>query len=154
MGDKSLYYLTSVQGTHFTGALAQNAVESESIELHSDLVALGCNEIMIESVTVQSYQNLDWDVGLWGTADFGSTTFDNDNFIDYFNFANASGKTFGAANHYYYANPANDVSIPYIDLDRDSKLHITLANRHATGKAAGATGLVVVKIGYRPVWGV
>ena len=154
MSGKSLYTLVSVMGTHFTGALAQNAIESESIALHTDLVTLGINEILIESITIHSDQNLDWDIVLWGNSDYEEAVLDSAKFIDYFNYANASGKQAAGAGPFYYASPSNNLDIPYVDQDKTSKLHISLINRHATGKNAGATGEVVIKVDYRPVWGV
>ena len=91
---------------------------------------------------------------IWRNSNYDETVLDNSEFIDYFNFANASGKQIAGAGPFYYASPSNDLDIPYIDLDRTSKLHISLVNRHATAKNAGATGEVVIKIDYRPVWGV
>ena len=154
MGEKSLYTLTSVMGTHFTGALAQHAIESESIAFHDDLVNLGINDVLIESITIHADQNLDWDIYLWRDSNYEEAVLDNAEFIDYFNYANASGKQVAATGPFYYASPSNNLDIPYVDLDRTSKLHISLVNLHATAKNAGATGEVVIKVDYRPLWGI
>ena len=79
---------------------------------------------------------------------------DLDTFLDYFNFPTTSGKQLGGTAQFYYASVSNNVAIPYRDNDKTSKLHISLVNRSATAKNAGATGEIVVKIAVRPIRGI
>lgn len=150
----ALEYIVTDKDTHFTGALAQNAIEVESIDFPADWSLLESHEIVIESIVVQSDQNLEWDIYLWSTSDYNETNLDADRFIDSFNFPTTAGKRIAGAGQYYYSAPSNNIMVPYKDEDRTSKLHIGLVNRSATAKNAGATGEIVVKIAARPVYGV
>ena len=147
-------FIITDKDTHFTGALATNVVEHEDIDYPSDWGVLGLNEMIIESVSIQSDQNLEWDVFIWSGAENLNADLDLDTFLDYFNFPTTSGKQLGGTAQFYYASVSNNVAIPYRDNDKTSKLHISLVNRSATAKNAGATGEIVVKIAVRPIRGI
>lgn len=153
MPNYGVYYIDSVAGTHFTGALAQNAIESESIDFPDLLGSVGVHDVIIEGVTVQSDQNLEWDVFIWSKNTYNTTNLDTAELVDYFNFPAANGKQIAGANQYYYPLPANEVSVPYRDEDNTGKLHISLVNRSATSKNAGATGEVTIRVIVRPIFG-
>ena len=154
MSLKEIQYIKSDKDTHFSGALAQNAAEVEALNFPTDWVTLGISDIIIESVSIQSDQNLEWDVMLFSTDGTTDTDLDLDTFTDFFNFATTSGKQIGAANQFYYSSPSNNLQIPYKNTQNRSKLHVALVNRSATGKNAGATGEFTVEFAVRPVWGV
>jgi len=152
----ALYYIRSDKDTHFSGALAQNAGELESLSFPAELNAMNVRELVIESITIIFEQAaLEWDVYLWSKA--AATTasnVDTDNFLAYVNFASTGGKQIAGTGSFYYS--AFDLNLPYKDQDVNaitagSKLHVTLVNRSATAKNAGATGEVVVLFGVRPV---
>ena len=154
MPENALQYVISDKETHFSGALAQNVVEIESIDFPTDWGIVGINETIIEGVSIQSDQNLEWDVFIFATSDTTDTDLDLDTFTDFFNFATTSGKQIAGTNQFYYSSPANFMAIPYRDSDNSSKLHVALVNRSATSKNAGATGEITIKFAVRPVWGV
>jgi hypothetical protein len=147
-------YIVSDKDSHFTGGLAQNAGEAESINFPADWRTIGVNQCVIESITIQSDQNLEWDIYLWSGAEADNTDLDTDTFIDYFNYATTTGKQIAGANQYYYASPSNNLNIAYKDDDNSGKLHVTLVNRSATAKNAGGTGEVKLQFIVRPVFGV
>ena len=126
---------------HFTGALAQNAREDESLVIHRGEVTRG----QIESVSIISDQNLAWDVAFFENENFSNTDMDVDSFVDYESFTVASGVQIAGAGSYYYGTSGLD--IPYTA--GDGRIHVTLVNRSATTKTAGSAGEVVVKIGYK-----
>lgn len=153
MSKLSIEYLRSDKDTHFTGALAQNAIEVESINFPSIWRTAGVNECIIEGLSIQSDQNLEWDVYIFTSSEFDNTDLDLDVMIDMFNFPTTAGKTIAGANQYYYPFPANNISIPYSDAENTGKLHVGLVNRSATGKNAGATGEIVIRFALRPIYG-
>ena len=150
----AIVFLDTDKDTHFTGGIALNAMETESVAFPADWGKTNIDECIIESVVVQADQNLEWDIFIWSKAEFDNTDLDLDKFTDYINFPVTSGKRIAGANQYYYASPANNVKIPYRDQDRTQKIHIGLVNRSATAKNAGATGEIKLRLGIRPVYGV
>jgi len=135
-------FIDSDKDLHFTGALNQNAGEAES------LGSLTCNGIIIESVAIQSDQNLSWDVYFFRTSGHDDTDLDKDFFVEVVDFDVIDGRRIAGANQYYYASTA--LHIPYHDDDVECQLHLMLVNRSATAKNAGATGEVKVSISYKP----
>jgi len=127
----------SLKGTHFTGSLAQHAMETENF------TGLGIDDGVITSIIVQSDQNLAWDLYIWGTDGFDDTDLDADKLFGFVTFATTDGLRIAGANQYYYTK--HDLYIPFIDLDHSEELHVGLVNRSATAKNAGATGEVVVE---------
>lgn len=147
--------IRSDKDTHFSGALAQNAAEQEALAFPGNLRT---NELIIEAVTVQSDQNLEWDLVLWKAVAGANADLDLDNFVDYINFPATSGKQIAGAGQYYYASAAS-LAIPYkdegaADKATNASVHCSLVNRSVTGKNAGATGEVVVTLFVRPVYGI
>jgi len=150
---QGVYYIDSDKDTHFTGALAQHAIESESLNFPDLFPNAGIQDVIIEGINIQSDQNLEWDVFVWSTSGYNNSDVDLAAMIDYWNFPTTSGKQIAGANQYYYPLPANRISVPYRDANNTSKLHVSLVNRSATGKNAGATGEVKVRFIVRPVFG-
>jgi hypothetical protein len=148
-----IHHIRSDKDTHFTGALVQYAAENENLAFPSGLV--GCGECVIEAIIIQSDQNLDWYVYIFGSDGFDDTDLDADYFIEYVAFATTTGLQIAAANQYYYSS--TNLNIPYKDRDWDdsattaAELHIALVNRNATAKNAGATGEIVLDFIIRPV---
>jgi len=147
-------YVDSVETSHFTGALIENAMEFESLSFPGDWGTIGLGECIIESVTVQSKQNLDWDVWVFSSSDGASATLLDDSFVDGFRYLVAEGVQVADAGQYYYSSPSNHLSVPYFDEDRSSKIHIGLINRSAVAKLAGVTGQVKIRLMVRPVYGI
>jgi len=137
-----LVLIRTDKDTHFTGSIAQNAHETESLTLPDDY-----NELFIENISIQSDQNLEWDVMLWSSDKFNNADLDLDAFVALINFPTTAQKQIAGANQYYVDD--NNLSICYPVAD-DNKLHISLCNRSATAKNAGATGEVIIKLFVRP----
>ncbi|MCK4960475.1 MAG: hypothetical protein KAT00_13775 [Planctomycetes bacterium] len=143
--------VVSLKGTHFTGAIVLNAIESESLNFPTDWQTLGVEKCIIEGLSIQSDQNLEWDVYIWNTSDYNSTDLDAAKLVDQINYASTAGKRIAGANQYFYASPT--LEVPYEDKDKTSKLHLSLVNRSATAKIAGASGEIVLRLTLRPIRG-
>lgn len=152
---QALTYIVSDKDSHFTTELAENAIEHEDISFPTDFSVQEIHELLIEHVTIQSDQNLEWDIFVWSGAENLNADLDLDEFTDYFNFPKSTGKQIAGTAQFYYASPSSTkLGIPYVDTDNTSKLHVSLVNRSSTNKAAGATGEVKVRFGVRPHFGV
>ena len=137
--------LRSDKDSHFSGAIAQNAIESE------DLTGLLANKIRIRSISVTSDQALDYDLLF-----FGSDAFANTSDLDLEHFQGiipldiaTNGVRIAAANQYYMS--AEGLDFLYEDVDSTNELHVSLRNNSATEKNAGATGEIVVTFVYEPM---
>ena len=150
----NLEYVASVVGTNFTEALASDAIEIESLSLPDSWSKVELHEGIIESVTVQSKQNLEWDVFIFSSALGPTSDLDNDTFIDLFNFPKTEAIQIGGAGQYYCSSPSNHIAVPYKDQDLTSKLHIGLVNRGRIAKYAGVNGEVKIRIVMRGIYGV
>ncbi len=138
----AIEYIRSDKDTDFTGAIAQDAQEQGNI------TGLSRNKGTIESISIQSDQNLEWDVFLFVSDTFENTDLDLDRFVEFANFPVSSGKQIAGANQFYYS--LTGLGIPYRDEDSSLELHIALVNRSATAKNAGATGEITITVGFRP----
>ena len=135
--------IVSDKDTNFTGAIAQNANEKES------LTGLEANELTIVSIGIQSDQPLNYRLWIFETDAFEDTDLDVDSFLEFVDFDLVTNNVqLGAANQYYYA--ITNLNIDYKDLDETNELHIALENLSATAKNAGATGEVKVQVKYIP----
>ncbi len=147
-------YIDSVVGTHFTGALAENAIELESLDFPDDWQKVEINECIVESVTVQSKQNLEWDVWIYSSSGGPDTDLDVDSFVDGFNFPKTEGKQIDGANQYAYPAPSNRIAVPFRNEDNRAKIHVGLINRSAAAKYAGVTGEIKVRLMLRGIYGI
>lgn len=152
--------IVSDKDTHFTGALATGAGEEEN------LTGLKAPTGVIESVTLTSDQNLDWDLYFYATDRITDTDLDLEYFLGHVQFVAADAQQIGGAGQYYYDTTTSSYAfrtIPYVDKDAldwydaptasaqvNPEIHVVLVNRNATSKNAGATGEVKVLIQFRP----
>lgn len=144
----------SLKGTHFTGEITQNNFEHENIAIpHPPLV----NQFIINHIAILSEEKREWDVFFWHKDTQESTDLDVDTFIDFVNFPEADDRLGNTpVLPYYYA--ASGLNIPYKDKDvtkektTASELHLSLVNRSAGAKTAGAAGEVVVIVKMTPSW--
>jgi hypothetical protein len=142
-----LVFIRSDITAHFTGALITNAMESETIAFPQTIA--GTNEVIIEGIILQSIQNLDWDVFMWTSIEYDNTSLNVDSFLDYITLPSSMGKSIGGAGQYYYS--ATGLQTRYKDLDGTKKLHISIVNRSATSKIAGANGAVSLTAVVSPI---
>tara|TARA_Y100000034_G_scaffold9879_1_gene10465 strand:+ start:1472 stop:1903 length:432 start_codon:yes stop_codon:yes gene_type:complete len=133
--------LRSAKGSHFTGAIAQNAQEAE------DLTGLAWNKIVIRGVMIQADQQLRFRVIFWAKDSLDDTDLDADAYIGEVEVdLVAYGYQIAGANQYYL--DIRGLALDYQDEDSTNELHISLQNLSAAAKNAGATGEVVVEISY------
>jgi hypothetical protein len=129
--------IRSLKGTHFTGALATNAIEMEN------LGAASTPNVIVTRVTLWSDQNLDWDVMFFRTlASQPNADADVDTMVDWVRFAVADGVQVAGAGLFRYA--ASGLNIRYAPVD--GNVILGLINRNAVGKNAGGTGEVVIEL--------
>lgn len=147
---KDLRVIDSDKDSHFTGALAQNAIENESINMPSDWQTTVVNKCTIKQITLESDQQLDFDLVLYSKSAYANADLDLDNLIDIISFSASSATQMAGANQYYYSYPLVR-SIEYSDLSNTSKIHCGLINRSAVAKNAGATGEVKVRFMACPI---
>lgn len=149
MNQLGITYIKSDKDSHFTGALIENAIESEDLNYPTDWRIAQINEILIKGITIQADQNLEWDIFLWSKESKDNTDLDVDTFVDFINFPSTIGKQIAGSNQYYYS--LSNLSIPYEDIGKQRKLHCSIVNRSSTAKLAGGTGEVVVSFAVSPV---
>jgi hypothetical protein len=138
-----IFYIRSDKDTHFTGALAQNAGETEFVPLPTDVATLGITSFVIENVSVQSDENLDWDIFVWRNNAVNADL-DLNEFVDYVSLANGDGKQIAGTAQYYY--PSADLDINFkLSNPRVQSLPCGVVNRNAAAKTAGAGGEIVVQ---------
>ena len=143
--------IDSDKDTHFTGALAQNAIENENISFPTDFSLPQINKIAIHQISIQSDQALNWDLILWSGDGFANTTdIDSDAHIVNNSFlASEATQIAGSNQSYYNYNPVTPIL--YIDKDNSGELHVGLINRSITAKIAGATGEIKVRFMVEPI---
>ena len=148
----SAEYVRSDKDSHFTGALAQNAVETEDIGFPADWATMVLSKAKILGVTIISDQQLAWDVKFYAKDTHAVTSdLDLDSAIRTLKFDASAGVQEAGANQYYYDIDPTEFPFIYHDEDNTSEFHVTLINRSATAKNAGATGEVVVIIHAIPI---
>lgn len=141
------FSIRSDKDTHFTGALLQNNQEVAALSLPAEIDINAISEFSIEGITIQSKQNLLWQVMIWGAVGADDADLDLDTFKDSVSFPSSSGESIGngAGSQFYY--PSADLDIPYkFASPNDLKLYVGLVNRSLTAKLAGVTGEVVIEI--------
>jgi hypothetical protein len=148
MARVAVFRIRSDKDAHFTGAIAQNAFEQEDI-----LTETAVNRFAILAVEILADQALDWELWFWNKATAEDTDMDLDAYIGRVAIAVADQKYYGTSGT-YYAN--KELAAPVIYMDDDApgtapKLHVSLLNRNATSKNAGATGEVVVIVTCEPI---
>lgn len=130
--------IRSDKDTEFTLALIQNAFEDEN------LTGLNGNTGRIRSLVILSDQQLAWEVAFYSSDTFRDADADLDTFLDSFAFRAGNGAQDAGAGLFRYAVTGLDV--PYVDDDASNELHVSLINRDAVAKNAGATGEIVILV--------
>ena len=143
VGKQTVKHIDTDKDTHFTTAIAQNAIEPENI------IGLSDNNITITGIAFQAKEALDYRLWIYDTDGFADTDLDADQFNEYvdFDLSTNQGRIAGAG-QYYFAQTG--LSIDYEDEDATKELHIALQNLSAASKTAGADGAVKMKISYKP----
>ncbi|SRR6266487_212903 len=148
----------TVSTVHFTGAIAAaGAAATAHLTVASGAVPEGLAagrtvRSRLKAIRIVSVQLLPWEVQLFHKATgIGGAVIDNETFIGTWAFAGsgtpgdgsqATGDTF----YYYYTD---GLDVPYEDLNLTGQVHLRLINRHAaTAKIAGASGAIVIELGF------
>lgn len=147
-------YVLSDKDADFTEALAINRMEIESLSFPDSWSKVELHECIIENVTIQSKQNLEWDVWIFSTSWGNDSDLDTDSFIDGFNFPKTEGRQIEDKGQYYYVSPTNHIAVPFKDENMTARIHVGLVNRSTTAKYTGASGEVKIRIMVRGVYGV
>ena len=141
-----IHKIRSDKDTHFAGAIAQNASEEENLALPKGITGFGDHcKARLKTITLQSDENLNWEIMLFSSDTFANTDLDLDTFIGYWNFGTGAVRIAGAGQFYYYIA---GLDVPYQDDDASGELHVALVNRSAATKTAGAAGEVVIEFGF------
>jgi hypothetical protein len=142
------WVVRSDKDTHFTTALATDAIDLETI---GDAVETASNRVptirsAIRRITLIADQNLAWDVMLFRATFTPPLTTDADlhPLVEWIEFKAADGKRVAGAGLYLYTWTGLD--IPYFNTDAPGRIHVGLVNRDAVAKNAGATGEVIVEL--------
>lgn len=155
----------TISTEHFTGAIVQNAAETEIINpgLLSNgrlggagwgLAAGGRCTCRLHELRILSVENLDWAFELYASSVFPESvgvTIDTLLFLGRWEFTAAMGAKDTADTWWKYWVPGLDLSI--IDAEVTSRLYMRLVNKSAASKTAGAGGAVVVELGVEPTQG-
>jgi len=133
--------LRSDKDSHFTGAIAQNAVEEENL---TDLIG---NKVKITGIIVLSDQQLDYRVIFYSTDGFANTDLNLDTLINEVEL-DLPSYGFRIAGTGKYCMVVTGLDIDYIDDDASEELHVALQNLSSTSKTAGANGEVILRFIY------
>lgn len=141
-----IHLIRSDKDVHFTGAIAQNAGEAESILFTGDIAP---QRYRIRSLNIISEENLAWEVVFFARSTFNGAPqiadIDLYTFLGYFSFGAGDAIRIAATGPYLYYIDGLDIA--YEDQDESQTLHLMLVNRSAAAKTAGAAGEVVVQTG-------
>lgn len=147
------YKVRTDKDVNYIGALVQNAGADENITLPPQCAGVGNTaQVFIRAITIVSDQNLAWELDFWSTSGFANADLDLNSYIGRWTFGTGDGvQIAGAGSYYYYID---GLGIPYYDDSKAGQLHMTLVNRSATSKNAGATGEIVITVWCEPMgWG-
>lgn len=129
-----IYTLSSNKDVHFTDQLAQNAIEREN------LTGLRSNRLRISRISIQSDQQLLYELLLYGTDAFEESDLDSDRFVAS---VELNLPTYGVQQTTsQWRLDLLNLNIDYIDVDSTMEIHAVLRNLSPTTKNAGATGEV------------
>lgn len=136
-------YIRTDKDTQFIGAAALNN------QLTENLVGLSRNFGVVESVTLLTQQNFDWEVCFWTRDTFSNADMDLDTFLDSVFFNSADAITVANAVPATFRYAVSGLGVVYQDRDATNEIHVSLIPRNGAKLAAGAGGNVVLVVGFR-----
>ena len=139
---RRLAYIRSDKDAHFTTAIANGNTENET------LTGLGSDKVIIRRVLVEAIESRALTVAFFAASTFQTVDLDTDAYLGEVQFVAADGVRMNAANFPQYVYDSGALEMPYIDAEAGGQLNLAYVCRDAAGKAAGATGAVVVTVGY------
>ena len=133
--------------TNFTGALNPGTVANENI------TGLIGNRAIIQGVSIQSAEQIDWKVMFWSKDIFDDPVQATDSYIGSHRFGTPQAVDRIAAANQYRQN-VDDLNLLYQDDDGSNELHVGIQNLNASGaggtKSAGTPGFVKLTFKYEP----
>ena len=145
MSQSLFYRIRTDKDVQWTGAIVQNAGANETITVPWADAPLS---LTLTGISVLSDQNLAWEFNFWNSALFGSSSnMDLDGWIGLWGFAAADGQQIAATGNYRYYIDGLEIPLWNSSANGTStmqELYVSLVNRSATSKNAGATGEIVV----------
>lgn len=142
---------TTVAASQFRAALAQNAGENLSLDVNALGVGIRVDSI-IRSIQIASAEDLQWELWFYGKNTYNAPTDPDLNTRLGWYWFGVNGRQLAAAGLYHFY--VDGLYIPYRDLDQTGKIHMTLINRSAGAKSAGAAGALRVQLGLEMALGV
>lgn len=142
------YILSTDKDLHFTGGIALNAIENETID------GLITDKIKITDINIQVDEARLYTLWLWKDSNYSDTDLDTDTFGGFINLDLAtSGKQIAGAGQ-WYLDSAN-LAVKYEDTEPATangtyQLHCGLMVSAGAAKPAGAAGEVQIDVYYSP----
>ena len=137
--------ITTDKDVHFTGALAQYAVEAETLVAGTYGVSAGFDALEITKIKCQSDQQLIWRLHFSTSSLFDDTDLDVDDLDDYCEFDMvADGELYANANQYRLTKIIEPTYLYKSVLE--GSFYLVLENLSSTAKIAGATGEIIFEI--------
>ncbi len=131
------WILRTDKDDHFTTALAQNAIDLETVD------KLKITAVVISRVTIWSVENLDWDVMFFRNATSQpSADADLDSMVDWVRLPGSEAVQVTGSTLFRYS--VSGINIRY--QPDDGAAHIGLVNRSVAAKSAGAGGELVIEL--------
>lgn len=165
MQQGSIVRVRTDKDVDFTGALAQNASATANLVPPMAIAAGGHCRARLHSIAIVSDQQLAWELMLFSTNSFAtSSDLDQVGFLGKWAFIEADGVQIAGAGPFLYYIDGLDIAYKCTDFDDHStfiagakipagQVHLMLVNRSVTGKNAGATGEIVIQLGFEPTEG-
>ena len=140
------WVVRSLKGTHWTTAIAQNAIDIENV---TPATGIPTPHLIITRVSIWADQNHIWDISFWKN-DASQPTADHDThgLVSVVNFAIADGFKFGGVGPFLYTKGGTPATLPVsirYPTD-DGQILVGVTSRTAGGKNAGATGEIVIEL--------
>ena len=128
---------------HFTQELLQNNCENEILNLPT-------NKCVIDGVTIQSKQPLNYKLIIFGNNYFNNSNMNIEKFIGSIDIDMTQSPTFRIDNSNQYRLNSEDLRIFYTDYNETNKLYISLMNMSITPKIFGIDGEIQINIKISP----
>jgi len=128
---------------HFTQKLLQNQCENETLNLPT-------NKCVIDGVTVQSKQPLNYKLIIFGNNYFNNSNMNIEKFIGSIDLDMTQSPTFRIDNSNQYRLNSEDLRIFYTDYNETNKLYVSLMNMSITPKIFGIDGEIQINIKISP----
>ena len=150
----------------FVLGIAQNTADTANLVPPAALGADGACRSVLKSISILSDQQLAWNLQLYSRNTFvaGQADLDAEFFLGQWSFIEADGTQVAAGGPFQYY--IDGLDIPYFCGDFDThatfvagakrpqgQIHLQLVNRSSTSKNAGATGEIVIDLGFVPTDG-